>query len=155
MAWSTKGLTTFIFSIGHGANLTPLKSAAENSNCANIRIRSWWEFEVVNGLRDEYYGDWEGMHATPSEVSITQATHRVIEPGSAKDPPKKLSIEYIREHSGDRHGPPEIHRAQFPDGRVGSHSALANPGHGQILLNAAITALANDYLDLLNPGEAS
>ena len=150
-----QGFNYVYFLNGHGANLTPLKSAAENSNGANIRIRSWWEFEVVNGLRDEYYGAWEGMHATPSEVSITQAINRVIEPGSAKDPPKKLSIEYIRKHSGDRHGPPEIHRAQFPDGRVGSHSALANPGHGQILLNAAITALANDYLDLLNPGDSS
>ena len=150
-----QGFEFVYFVNGHGANLAPLKRVTQNLEGLTIRIRSWWEFKVVNELRDEFYGAWEGMHATPSEVSITQAINRVIEPGSAEDPPKKLSIEYIRKQSGDRHGPPEIHRAQFPDGRVGSHSALANPGHGQILLNAAITALANDYLDLLNPGKSS
>lgn len=144
-----QGFNCVYFLNGHGANLAPLKRAAENTDGAHIRIRSWWEFEAVNVLREQYYGDWEGMHATPSEVAITQTTHRVVEPGSAIDPPKKLSIEYIRKHSGDRHGPPESHRAQFPDGRVGSHSALANPAHGQVLLNAAVTALAEDYLNLL------
>jgi creatinine amidohydrolase len=143
------GFEYIYFLNGHGANLAPLRRVANKIDKARIRIRSWWDFDSVNALRDAYYGDWEGMHATPSEVAITQATHRVIPPGAAETPPRKLSPEYIREHSGDRHGPPDQHREQFPDGRVGSHSALAVPEHGKALLDAAEIAVANDYADLL------
>ena len=133
---------------GHGANLAPLRRISQEVT-ARTRIRSWWDFEPVNALRRDFYGDWEGMHATPSEVAITQALHRVIAPGAAIEPPEQLSAEYIAAHAGDRHGPPEEHRAQFPDGRVGSHSALATPQHGQTLLDAAVAAGARDYRDFL------
>ena len=144
-----QGFKFVYFLNGHGANLAPLNRVTKNFNGAKVRIRSWWEYDTVNELRNEFYGDWEGMHATPSEVAITQATHRTIPPGSAVNPPRKLTADYIREHQGDRHGPPEQHRKQFPDGRVGSHSALASPENGKTLMEAAITALANDYLNLL------
>jgi creatinine amidohydrolase len=144
-----QGFKFIYFLNGHGANLAPLKHVTRNLKGAAVRIRSWWEYDTVNELRDEFYGDWEGMHATPSEIAITQATHRTISPGSAATPPKKLSAEYIKKHQGDRHGPPDHHRELFPDGRVGSHSALANPENGKTLMDAAITALANDYLELL------
>ncbi len=134
---------------GHGANLEPLKAIAADivsdiATTAKIRIRSWWDFEPVNLIRTELYGDWEGMHATPSEVAITQAAHRIIEdPGLA--PPEKLSAGFIKTHAGDRHGQPDDHRRQFPDGRVGSHSSLAKPEHGHRLLAAASEAVAQDY----------
>jgi creatinine amidohydrolase len=86
------------------------------------------------------------MHATPSEISITQVTHKVLPPGDAVKPPKKLSASFIKKHAGDRHGPPDQHRKQFPDGRVGSHSALANSKVGQQLINTAVNALSEDYL---------
>ncbi len=149
----SQGFEYIYFLNGHGANLAPLNRAADNFRERRIRIRSWWDFETVNALRQEYYGEWEGMHATPSEVAITQATHRTIAAKSAQTPPKKLSPDYIREHSGDRHGPPDQHRKQFPDGRVGSHSALASPEHGRALLKMAETSLADDYLDLIGSGQ--
>lgn len=130
---------------GHGANLAPLKQVAETNTGAQIRIRSWWDFEAVNALRRQFYGDWEGMHATPSEISITQATHRIVQPGEASTPPEPLSAKFIGAHAGDRHGPPDVHRKQFPDGRVGSHSALARPEHGRLLLDAAAKAVAEDF----------
>ena len=95
------------------------------------------------------------MHATPSEIAITQATHRIVPPGDAKDPPRKLSPDFIRAHAGDRHGPPEAHRRDFPDGRVGSHSALATPEIGRELLAVAIAALAADYRSFVAGGDAS
>lgn len=150
-----QGFEYVYFLNGHGANLAPLNRVANNHEKGKIRIRSWWDFDTVNALRQEYYGDWEGMHATPSEVAITQAKYRTIPAGSAETPPKQLSPDYIREHSGDRHGPPDQHRKQFPDGRVGSHSALASPEHGRALLELAETALANDYLELIGSTERS
>jgi len=138
---------------GHGANLAPLRRIAERGQGPGLRIRSWWDFEPVNELRQAYYGEWEGMHATPSEVAITQATTRVIAPPEpARTPPRKLSAEYIKAHAGDRHGPPDEHRKAFPDGRVGSHSALATPQHGEELLKAAVAAVAEDYLAFAGAG---
>jgi creatinine amidohydrolase len=142
------GFKNIYFLNGHGANLAPLKRVAAEFSGVNIRIKSWWDFGAVNVLRQDHYGDWEGMHATPSEVAITQATHRILPPGDAEQPPEKLSMDYIRAHSGDRHGPPDEHRAQFPDGRVGSHSALATAGVGQEIIDAAVAALAKDILEV-------
>ena len=146
------GFDHIYFLNGHGANLAPLARAADRFSGARIRIRSWWENEAVDALRKTYYGDWEGMHATPSEVAITQATHRIVPPGLAETPPRKISQDYIKRHAGDRHGPAKRHRQQFPDGRVGSHSALATPQHGGALLKAAEASVADDYLDLLAGG---
>ncbi|MEM8916456.1 MAG: creatininase family protein [Pseudomonadota bacterium] len=132
---------------GHGANLEPLRNAAAKIVDAETRIRSWWDFEPVNGLRRDLYGDWEGMHATPSEVAITQALHRTVISPEAAEPPEKLSADYIARHAGDKHGPPDEHRRRFPDGRVGSHSALAHPEHGRRLLSTAVDAVAKDLAE--------
>ena len=56
-----------------------------------------------------------------------------------------LSRAYIKAHAGDRHGPPQDHRAEFPDGRVGSHSALASPEDGARLLELAKREVANAF----------
>jgi len=130
---------------GHGANLVPLADAAYGLLEAQIRIKSWWDFEPVNLLRKEFYGEWEGMHATPSEISITQVDHRILDCSLATNPPKKLTEEFIKTHAGDKHGSADLHRAQFPDGRVGSHSFLATREHGIRLKNAAVSALVEDY----------
>ncbi|MEM6463217.1 MAG: creatininase family protein [Pseudomonadota bacterium] len=128
---------------GHGANIEPIKRIAAGKR-AKFRLQSWWDFAAVNALRQRFYGEWEGMHATPSEIAMTQARYRVVE-GKALKPPKKLSAEFIKAHAGDRHGGPEEHRARFPDGRVGSHSSLATPEQGADLFAAASIAVAEDY----------
>ena len=108
---------------GHGANLSILRDLEESFQ-QMVRVKSWWDFKPVNILRDQFYGDWEGMHATPSEIAITQDTHRIVRIDDLA-PPEKLSPDYIAAHAGDKHGPPDAHRESFPDGRVGSHSGLA------------------------------
>lgn len=130
---------------GHGANLEPLNQIADAIAPERLRIRSWWEPEPVNELRRILYGDWEGMHATPSEVAITQSLLGTLPANQAAEPPERLSAAYLRAHKGDRHGPPAEHRATFPDGRVGSHSALATPEDGQRLLDVAAMAIAQDF----------
>lgn len=141
-----QGFQKIYFLNGHGANIEPLKRCAERLETGEVSVRSWWDFAEVNTLRQQYYADWEGMHATPAEIAITQVTHRIIESGSATQPPEKLTLDYIMAHSGDKHGPPDEHRQQFPDGRVGSHSALARPEHGKALLEAAGKAVAADFM---------
>ena len=141
----TQGFRGVFVVNGHGANLAPAHAAASALPKGVVRIQSWWDPDPVAKLRNAHFGEWEGMHATPSEVAITQALHGRKPAGVAKEPPKPLSQAYIAEHSGDRHGPPDEHRAQFPDGRVGSHSDLATPELGQEILDAAAKALAADF----------
>ena len=130
---------------GHGANLEPLSLIAGTVAPERLRVRSWWEPAPVNDMRKELYGDWEGMHATPSEIAITQGLLGPLPPNQASEPPERLSSSFLRAHKGDRHGPPDEHRAAFPDGRVGSHSALATPEAGERLLDVAAKAIARDY----------
>lgn len=146
-----QGFRHIYFLNGHGANLAPLRRiAADPQTQATIQVKSWWDFAPVNALRDQYYRAWEGMHGTPAEVAITQATHRILPPGDAAEPPRKLTPEFIKAHAGDKHGPPDEHRRDFPDGRVGSHSALARPEHGEALIQAAAKCVAADYLAFLS-----
>ena len=130
---------------GHGANLDPIAQAAGNLRPGAVTVQSWWAPPSVNQMRADLYGAWEGMHATPSEVAITQALHGARDASAAIDPPRALSDAYIKAHSGDRHGPPAQHRADFPDGRVGSHSALANARDGARLLDTAAQAVAEEF----------
>ncbi len=141
-----QGFRTVYFVNGHGANIEPLQQAASRFAERYTRIRNWWDFPQVNQLRRHFYGDWEGMHATPSEIAITQVSERILHSELAQDPPEKLSSDYIRQHAQDRHGPPQQHRRQFPDGRVGSHSALADRNHGKIILQAAINSVSADFI---------
>lgn len=129
----------------HGANLAPLAAVAERPGPV-LRVRSWWDFESVGALRASLYGAREGMHATPSEIAITMAVFGSLPvPPEARTPPEPLPEGFIAAHAGDKHGPPAEHRARFPDGRVGSHSALATAEDGKALLDAAITAVAQDF----------
>ncbi len=146
-ALAEHGFTRIYVLNGHGANLEPLRKV--NLPGAQIRIRSWWDFDAVNEIRNKLYGEWEGMHATPSEISITQASHRIVDVTAPPRPNAPLTAEFMKAHAGDRHGPPKEHRAQFPDGRVGSDSAMASPQAGVQLLDAAANAVAKDYQEFL------
>ncbi len=114
-----------------------------------VKLRSWWDYPAVNTLRNELYGDWEGMHGTPSEVAITQASVRVVD-SSNQQPPPPLSEEFIRDHAGDFHGPASEHARDFPDGRVGSHSELADIEHGEALIAAAASDLISEFTSWLS-----
>jgi creatinine amidohydrolase len=110
-----------------------------------MRIRSWWDLPSVDRLRRELFGDWEGMHATPSEIAITHALYPALLAAAPAAPPAKLSAQFLRDHAGDNHYDASTHRRDFPDGRVGSHPALATAEHGARLLEAAIADAVNDY----------
>jgi creatinine amidohydrolase len=142
---ATHGFRRLYVLNGHGANLAPMRALAETAPLA-MRIRSWWDYPETNALRQGLYGDWEGMHATPSEIAITQARHRRIE-RAPLPAPRALDAAFRAAHAGDRHGPPEKHRAEFPCGRVGSWSELARPEHGADLLALAIREAAADMRD--------
>jgi creatinine amidohydrolase len=61
------------------------------------------------------------------------------------EPPPLLGRDFLRDHGGDNHWDAVTHRAAFPDGRVGSHSALATAEQGRQLLEAAIDGACADF----------
>ena len=154
-----QGFERFYFVNGHGANVAVAKAAFQDiygqwslgsmaGQPPRCRLRSWWEFPQTDDLRKRWYGASEGMHATPSEIAIT--LHLL--PGSARQAapealaaPASLTAGFLRDHGGDNHWDAQTHKAAFPDGRVGSDSALATAEQGQQLLAAAIEGGCEDF----------
>ena len=150
------GFESFYFLNGHGANIAPVRCACHDLHQRRVlanpampplrfRLRSWWEFPETDALRRKLYGAGEGMHATPSEISITRALSTAVPSNRETVPWSPLPAERLRELAGDAHEDARVHRAAFPDGRVGSDSALSSAEHGDALLATAARELAADF----------
>ncbi len=161
-----QGFRHFYFLNGHGGNLAPAQCAFQELHAdhslgrsgaleLHFRLRSWWDYPQANALRQQLYGAAEGMHATPSEVAITRAIAPADCPPDTLAAPPLLDAGFIKFHSGDNHANAQSHRAQFPDGRVGSHSALGLAEHGAELIRLAASDAAHDYADFLGQGPGS
>ncbi|HZU90756.1 MAG TPA: creatininase family protein, partial [Stellaceae bacterium] len=72
-----------------------------------------------------------------SEVAITQFAYPEAIKRAPLDPPVAPRGEFT--DAAD-------YRRNFPDGRIGSNPALATPETGRLLYDAAVAALAKDYL---------
>ena len=157
---ASQGFERFFFLNGHGGNVAPanaafqdlyaaqsyaISNAGENRHTIRCRLRNWREYARVDALRKEMYGVWEGMHATPSEVAITQHAY----PNSIRDvpmaKPQLLDDNYYRDFGGDRHYDSAHHRRWFPDGRIGSDPSLATPKDGARLVEATVREVIADY----------
>lgn len=139
---------------GHGGNISAIKEAFGDIHGAPLMttgqspvpvrcdLRNWWAGHQVATLIKKLYGKDDGIHATASEVALTQhlypqaIKHAVLEPRIAP-------IGKIRG--------PEDYRRQFPDGRIGSDSSLASPEAGAQILAAAVDDLSQAYLEFAGP----
>ena len=101
------------------------------------RLKNWWQGGRRAEPAKELYGDAEGSHATPSEVAVTQFAY----PEAIKSAP----LDPVIAPRGDFSDAAD-YRRNFPDGRIGSNSALATPEAGKRLYDAAVAALTKDYL---------
>lgn len=90
------------------------------------------------------------MHATPSEVAITQHLHSASVPPMALPAIEPLDARTARALAGDAHYDAAHHRRRYPDGRVGSTPELATPEAGRRLLALAAREAADDYLAFLS-----
>ena len=147
------GFTRVYFINGHGGNMATVSAAfsevhAESSldgarrNAPSLRCRlmNWYDCAAVRTLSKELYGDAEGSHATPSEVSLTQYAF----PESIKSASMTPAIA----PTGPIHDAMD-YRRRFPDGRIGSNPALASPEAGRRLYDAAVAELTADYRSFL------
>lgn len=147
------GFTKFFFINGHGGNIATLKAAFSetyavlndlqmpNGDRVQCRVANWFTCSSVYKLAKELYGNEEGSHATPSEVAVTQYLY----PEAIKQAP--LSKEVASGHP--IYGAADFRR-RYPDGRMGSNSALATPEHGKQFYDLAVKELSNAYLEFLS-----
>ena len=137
---------------GHGGNIATAKAAfaqaygtaasrglsvAPNLRC---KLANWFMAGPVFKQARDLYGDREGQHATPSEISLT--LHMEASLISKQRPLPEAAP------SGPIHGPEDF-RQRHPDGRMGSDPYLARAQHGESLLETAATALSEDLNNFL------
>jgi len=147
------GLERFFFVNGHGGNEASIQAAfweiyagVPESMLANAeRLRfmttSWWTCPSVIKLRNELFGDKEGGHATPSEISVAMAACP-DQNWSADRIPAGLtpSIEGRRLSDGA-----VGFRRDWPDGRINSDPTLATPEKGKRLVETCVKELSEAY----------
>ena len=158
---SRHGFTHFYFLNGHGGNV-PTVSAAFQEIYADAsfmpiagnpkvrcRLKSWWDNPKVTEICDELYGEWEGFHATASEIALTKFAY----PGVVKEvdmgPPVALQDSFTIDHNADEYYEATDFRRRFPDGRVGSDPTLSRPEHGKRVIEAAVKDISVDYAAFL------
>ena len=141
-----QGFERFYFLNGHGGNIATVNAAfaevyAQSSfsgqaSGLNLKLANWFAGKRVTRLSRELFGDGEGAHATPSEISLTWHAY----PDQVRDvklEPERAPLGPIRDASD--------YRKHFPDGRIGAESALASRAHGKRLYEAALADALEDY----------
>lgn len=146
------GFTHFYFLNGHGGNSATLSAAfseiyAEASllpggtgTKLRCTAKNWWQTQAIKELSARLYGDREGSHATPSEVSVTQYAY----PQTAR----RREMGPAPSGMGGFADAADFRR-RYPDGRMGSDPSLATPEDGAKLVAASVTDISADYLHFL------
>lgn len=146
------GFERFYFINGHGGNVATVTAAfsevyatasmrpGTNAPSVRCRLKNWWESPGVKSLSRELFGDREGSHATPSEVSVTFYAHPEAIKSATMQPVGAKARDFADA---------EDYRRLFPDGRIGSDPSLARPEHGKRFVEAAVKDIAADYATFL------
>ena len=142
------GFERIYFLNGHGGNVATIEatfaeiyaewSFVEEQPPFALKLRNWWDLPGVHAFCSNMFPTGHGMHATPSEIAVTQAAYpeRVK---TAELSPKIAPVGPIRDALD--------YRARFPDGRIGSDPLQASPEKGQQIIDAAVPALLKDVAE--------
>jgi creatinine amidohydrolase len=149
------GFERFYFINGHGGNIATVGAAfaeiyaqaslrpGDNAPPLRCALKNWWQTQGVQKLTKELFGDREGSHATPSEVSLTQHVRPEAIKRRDMGPPAPRARNFT--DAAD-------YRRLFPDGRIGSDPSLASPDHGARLLDTAVRDITEEYRSFMTQG---
>lgn len=143
------GFDRFYFLNGHGGNIATVTAAFSELYASSslgvaspdrpslrLRLRNWYVGERMKQTSRTLFGDQEGSHATPSEVSLTYFAY----PDAVKSVPMTPAV---APHGEIRDA--ASYRTSFPDGRIGSNPALASVEAGEKVYMAAVEDTVLDY----------
>jgi creatinine amidohydrolase/Fe(II)-dependent formamide hydrolase-like protein len=139
------GFERLYFLNGHGGNVATIEAAFSEIYAAAsfdrrsagfaLKLRNWWDLPGVMGIANRLFPTGHGIHATPSEIAVTQwAYPDAIK--AANYAPQIAPSGPIREAAD--------FRARFPDGRMGSDPNQASPEKGRELVDQAARELIRD-----------
>lgn len=142
------GFDRFYFLNGHGGNNatvsaafsevyaeSSLGTAAADRPALRCKLANWWVGSRVKALSRELFGEAEGSHATPAEVSLSYFAYPEAVKTAEMNPKIAPTGEIL--DAAD-------YRRRFPDGRIGSNPSLANIGAGEKLYKAAVADSVED-----------
>lgn len=146
------GFTHFFFVNGHGGNIATTEAAfAEiyDASAKDPRVKqpvtcklvNWFNLKEVQTLATELYGDHEGYHATPSEVSVTWALYPDVLKDvdfPVPDPIKHPTITT-----------PEAFKCDYPTGVMGANPRLACQAHGEQFIELAKQTISAIYQEFI------
>jgi creatinine amidohydrolase len=129
---------------GHGGNRGVISSAlseiTREIRTLKIRFVCWWEAEGMRELIQEFFGDEEGHHSTPSEVSLMMHLY----PGSIAD----MTLGPHPMPDSNHFSNPDHFRRLFPDGIMGANPDLATQEKGEVLAEKILAGLAKEMNNL-------
>jgi creatinine amidohydrolase len=145
------GFRHIYFLNGHGGNEATVKAAFQeiyalssygDADLSDLRLKlcNWYMTAGVGHLSKQLFGDQEGSHATPSEISLTFYAY--------PDEVKKATMSPTVAPKGVVRDA-ENYRAQFADGRIGSNPALATVAAGERLFKTSVAGALEDYREFL------
>ncbi len=146
-----QGFRHIYFLNGHGGNEATVKASFQeiyalssygDADLSNLRLKlcNWYMTAGVGRLSKQLFGDQEGSHATPSEISLTFYAY----PDEVKTTtlsPTLAPTGVVRDA--------DDYRAQFADGRIGSNPALATVAAGERLFKTSVAGVLEDYGNFL------
>lgn len=142
---ASQGFERLYFLNGHGGNVATIEAAFSEiyseasylgrSRGFALKLRNWWELPGVLRLCARLFPEGHGSHATPSEIAVTQFAYPdAIK--AANYAPRIAPTGPIREAAD--------FRARYPDGRMGSDPAQANPDKGREIVELAAKGLIEE-----------
>lgn len=139
------GFTHVFFLNGHGGNIATVNTAfaeiytersltvdkgGRQGGELNLTLFNWFVGRRGRELAKSLYGDAEGGHATPSEVSLSWFAR----PEAVKTVVMSPQVA----PSGSAQCDADEFRRRFPDGRMGSDPSLSRVEHGERFLEAGV-----------------
>ena len=119
-------------------------SLAGGESGLDLKLLNWFQGPRVQRLSADLFGDDEGSHATPSEISLTWYAY--------PDAVREIQLKPERAPTGPIRDARD-YRRRFPDGRIGSNPARASAEYGARLYAAALDD-AMDAWERFTRGEA-
>ena len=146
------GFDRFFFLNGHGGNNdtyqaafseiyaeSSLGTAGHNRPSVRCHLEDWWDSDAIREITDREFGDSEGGHATPSEVSLTYFGYPEDATRVKRDElTPRLAPDGPIYDAGD-------FRQRYPDGRMGSDPTLSTEAIGQELFEASVRSVSQSY----------
>ncbi len=141
------GFKRIVFINGHGGNINTVNAAFEELKAEGksgiFQIISWFLLPEIQDIEKALFGDKNGYHATPSEVSITKYLRSEAFKTKAKI---EKEVETVKSYW-------PLNRYEFkklyPDGRMNSAPWLAKEKYGKIILEEAVRVLEERIKDII------